>query len=599
MNSKTTIVLVGVVAAILSAAAAHAQRVMENLGRGVVAVRQAEGKVYVGWRLLAVDPDDVAFNLYRVANRTRTVRLNDYPIVESTNFVDETADLEIRNEYYVRPVIDGEEQDASGRFVLHADTPERNYIAIPLRGDYSFNRMGVGDLDGDGEYDYVVKQPDQVSDPGRYRPSEDTWKIEAYRSDGTFLWRRDLGWNIEQGVWWSPFVVYDLDSDGRAEVIAKTAPTNVDYRGPKGSRVSRGPEWFSVFDGTTGVELARANWIARGKPGLWGDSRGNRANRNLMCVAYLDGERPSVVIFRGTYALMKAEAWDYRDGRLKRRWKWSNEGLGPEFQGQGFHNLRIADVDGDGRDEILNGAILLDDDGRAVYSSGEGHGDRCYLTDIDPDRPGYEIWYCHESSKNGIGVEMLDARTGRRIFGPPEPTTGDVGRAIVEDIDPRYRGLECWSRGGSAQWLFDCKGNVLGPNSLTAHLGVWWDDDLLREIAENGRIQKWDWIEYKTHDIGTHVRKQYSEKMVADVLGDWREEIMTVDRGELRIYTTPIPSTRRFYTFMQDPVYRLDVACMSMGYTQSCYPSFYFGDGMAPPPRPNIVTPDLGAHGRR
>jgi rhamnogalacturonan endolyase len=560
----------------LSAGSILAQRQRENLGRGMVAIHQGDGMVYVGWRMLGTDPVDIAFNLYRSTGGGTAVKLNDQFITQSTNWVDDGINLSQTNSYFVRPVLNGQELAVSAPFTLPENPPERNYLSIPLQGDYVFNRAGVGDLDGDGEYDYIIKQPEQVTDPGVYSPSVDTWKIEAYKNDGTFLWRRDLGWNIVQGVWWSPMIVYDLDGDGKAEVVTKTAPTDVDYRRPSDGRVLEGPEWFTVFDGQTGAELATEDWIPRGNICDWGDCYGNRVNRNLMCVAYLDGERPSVVIFRGTYGLMKAEAWNFRNGQLENVWRWSNEGLGSEYQEQGFHEVRVGDIDGDGRDEILNGSIAIDDDGSNIYTTGEGHGDRFHLTDIDPNQPGLETWYIQEDYPDYTHpVHLRDARTGELLWGL-EGNWGDVGRGLVADIDPRQKGLECWSPQGD---LYNCKGDALGPQPNTCQFAIWWDDDLLRELLENGRIQKWNPYTQSLDRIGNAELYTYSDILIADIFGDWREEIITVpsEGGQLRIYTTTIPSTRRFPTFMHDPIYRIDVATMSMGYTQSAHPSFYFG----------------------
>ncbi len=567
-------VTIELVTTLLAVTITRAQRQRENLGRGMIAVFQGDGAVYVGWRMLGTDPENIAFNLYRSTGGGTAAKLNGTPITQSTNWVDNGVTLSQSNSYFVRPVLNGQEQEASTPFTLPVNPPEQNYMSIPLQGDYVLNRAGVGDLDGDGEYDYIIKQPEQVTDPGVYHTSVDTWKIEAYKSDGTFLWRKDLGWNIVQGVWWSPMIVYDLDGDGKAEVVAKTAPTDVDYRRPSDGRVLEGPEWFTVFDGQTGAELASEDWIPRGNICDWGDCYGNRVNRNLMCVAYLDGERPTIVIFRGTYALMKAEAWNYRDGRLENVWRWSNEGLGPEYQGQGFHEIRVADIDGDGRDEILNGSIAIDDDGSNIYTTGEGHGDRFHLTDIDPNRPGLETWYIQEAGYDHP-VHLRDARSGDLIWGL-EGNWGDVGRGLTADIDPRQKGLECWSPQGD---LYNCKGDVLGPQPNTCQFAIWWDDDQLRELLENGRIQKWNPYTQSLDQIANAELYTYSDILIADIFGDWREEIITVpsEGGELRIYTTTIPSTRRFPTFMHDPVYRIDVACMSMGYTQSAHPSFYFG----------------------
>ncbi len=359
-----------------------------------------------------------------------------------------------------------------------------------------------------------------------------------------------------------------------------------DYREASG-RVLSGPEFFSVFDGETGIELARADWIPRGNISDWGDSYGNRVNRNLMCIAYLDGVRPSLVIFRGTYALMKAEAWNYRDGTLTKLWSWSNENLGNDYQGQGFHSIRVGDVDNDGKDEILNGCILIDDDGITLYSTGEGHGDRFHLGDICPDRPGLETLYVHENpSVYTYAIDLRDSRTGTLLWGVAE-NWGDVGRGLAADIDSTHPGMECWAHTGP---LFSCTGAQIsdtGPryaSTFVCEFGIWWDDDLLRELNQGGRLLKWNKYTQSVDRIGTTA----AAIMVADVLGDWREEIIGVSSGQIRIHIPTQVSTRRFHTFMHDPIYRLDVASWGVGYPQSAHTSFYLGDGMAEPPRPQI-----------
>ena len=598
-------------------------RRMERLGRGVVAIPLGEGRVYVSWRMLATDPDDISFNLYRQIGAGKPVRVNKQPIVRTTDFVDEGVDLSQSVSYFVKPVVNGREGPPSEPFSLPANPPIRQYIAIPLKPlpnpqeNFSVHRVGIGDLDGDGEYDFVVIRPAGGKDPSQVRPSPATFKVEAYLRDGTFLWRMDLGWNIELGVHYFPLVVYDLDGDGRAEVICKTAEGTVfgdgteigdtdgdgrtDYRNERGT-VLEGPEFLSVVDGMTGKELARTPWIQRGRISDWGDNYGNRVNRNLLAVAYLDGIHPSIIVFRGYYALTKVEAWDYRDRKLVKRWTWSNEKLPKEWWGQGFHNVRIGDVDDDGRDEILHGCMLIDDDGRGVYTTGLGHGDRFHLTDIDPDQPGLEVFACHESppTYGRFGVELHCARTGKILWGPPEPTTGDVGRALAADIDPRYKGLECWAAGGGAKWLFSCKGEVISvaPKIPHCNFAIWWDGDLLRELMDihRGRsvfvIDKWDYENAKVVNLFTGAAQGAYNAPLAygDIIGDWREEVITYADGELRIYITTIPAQQRFYTFMHDPIYRIDVALQTMGYMQTPHPSFFVGVGMKRPPKPRIFV---------
>ncbi len=600
-------------------------RRMERLGRGVVAVPLGDGKVHVSWRLLGTDSDDTAFNLYRRVGNSPPVRVNRQPIARTTDFVDAGVDLSKPVSYFVRPIVKGRELASSQPFTLPANPPVRPYISVPLKPlpndweNQSVQRVGVGDLDGDGEYDFVVIRPAGGKDPAQVRPSPTTFKVEAYLRNGTFLWRMDLGWNIELGVHYFPLVVYDLDGNGRAEVICKTAEGTVfgdgrqigdtngdgrtDYRNEQGT-VLEGPEFLSVIDGLTGKEVARAPWIERGNIADWGDNYGNRVNRNLLAIAYLDGVRPSIIVFRGYYALTKVEAWDYRNGRLVKRWHWSNEKLPKEWWGQGYHNVRIGDVDGDGKDEILHGAMLIDDDGREVYTTGLGHGDRFHLSDIDPDRPGLEVFACHESPKasRGMGVELHCARTGKILWGPPEPTTGDVGRAMAADIDPRYPGMECWGGGGGARWLFSAKGEVISvaPRMPYCNFGIWWDGDFLRELMDvwrgSLRIDKWGYEQAEAVNLLTApAQGAYNAPLFyGDILGDWREEVIVYADGELRIYVTTIPAQQRLYTLMHDPIYRLSVACHTMGYMQATQPGFFLGVGMKPPPRPRIVTADAG-----
>lgn len=596
---------------VLSKGAPLPSRPVEPLGRGLVALPLGEGKVYLSWRLLGTDPKDVAFNLYRKGGDGRPVRVNRQPIARTTDFVDIGVNLDRTTAYFVRPVFGGKEGEPSETFALPAHAPPLPYRTLPLQplaGDEnrSVHRVGIGDLDGDGEYDFVVIRPAGGKDPAQVRPSPTTFKVEAYLRDGTFLWRMDLGWNIEHGVHYFPLIVYDLDGDGRAEVACKTAEGTVfgdgtsigdtdgdgrtDYRNEQGT-VLEGPEFLSVVDGLTGKERARAPWIPRGRISEWGDHYGNRVNRNLMAVAHLDGLHPSMVVVRGYYALTKVEAWDYRKGTLTPRWRWSNEGLPKEWWGQGFHNLRIGDVDGDGKDEILMGALTLDENGQELYTTGLGHGDRFHLADIDPARPGLEVFACHESPRacQGKGVELYDARTGTLLWGPPEPTTGDVGRALAADIDPRYPGMECWGAGGGARWLFSCQGKVISvaPQVPYCNFAIWWDGDLLRELMDvwrgTLRIDKWDYENAQPINLLTApAQGAYNAPLAyGDILGDWREEVIIYANSELRIYITTLPAQQRFRTLMHDPLYRLSVACETMGYMQAPQPGFYLGAGMS------------------
>jgi rhamnogalacturonan endolyase len=557
-------------------------RAMENLGRGIVALNIGGGRVYVSWRMLRTDPVDIAFNLYRKSGEGDPVKVNDAPIVNTTDFVDDDVDTSKNNTYFVRPVINGTEGAPSASFTLPADAPVCNYISIPLRTDIpsGARHVGVGDLDGDGEYDFVVKRGDQDIDPSQHTVPTETYKLEAYKRDGTFLWRVDLGKNIRPGVWYSPFIVYDLDGDGKAEVAAKIGENEEDWNGDgrtdytdSEGRALEGPEYFVILDGMTGRILARENWIERGNVSEWGDNYGNRVDRHLMAVAYLCGCLPSLIIARGTYTKIYVEAWNWRNGLLTKAWRWYKPS-----GGGGFHNVRIGDVDDDGKDEVIYGSIAIDNDGTTMWITGEGHGDRMHMTDIDPTRPGKEIWYVQERSPN-FGVHLRDARTGELIWGKSGQGFSDVdiGRGLAADIDPRHEGLECWASVGD---LYNAKGETIGARPSKCNFAIWWDEDLLREHLDGTNIAKWDYNQSKLVNIFTAsecaVGSRSAPMGYGDILGDWREEVWYVaDKKELRIYVTTIPAVTRLCTLMHDSDYRTSVACETMGYMQATQPSFY------------------------
>ncbi|MBW3627726.1 MAG: silent information regulator protein Sir2 [Gemmatimonadetes bacterium] len=542
-------------------------RIEEKLGRGMLAMRTGPQAVYLGWRLLETDPSDIAFNVYRATAGGRATKLNRDPIRTTTDFIDTAARLTRENAWFVRPVVNGAEQAESGRVVLAANAAELPYRAIKLREDLdtrAVHKLGIGDLDGDGEYDFVVKRPGGAIDPGRVRRSPDTFKVEGYRSDGTFLWRNDLGWSIELGTWYSPMLVYDFSGDGKADVALKTG--DGDPRDANG-QVLTGPEYLSIWDGLTGRQVTRAPWPERGNVRDWGDDYGNRMNRNLMAIAYLDGKTPSVLAARGTYGLMKMDAWLLHRDTLRKAWHWTNQTSGFRYQGQGQHTIKVANIDDDPADEILNGAIAIDNDGRIMWSTGMGHGDRMYVTDVDPDRPGLEAVYIYEDPHPKNGFSLWDASTGDMIFGINEETADNqLGSAVVADIDPAHPGMELWAD----KYYFTARGQRI-PGEVPPQTGlVWWDADLLREIAHRGTVAKW-----RGPTLATGI--EGAVMSWADVVGDWREEIITFANGELRIYSTTIPAADRRVTLMQDPIYRLDVAHKAMGYDMPPMTSYYLG----------------------
>ena len=273
-------------AVLLTSLVTTAAPAQESVHRALVAVMTDSGEPYLGWRLLAEDPPDVAFNVYRQTDDEAPVRVNPQPITHSTNLLDSAAPAGRPHRWFVRAVIDGQEMESSEVASLPANAPPDQVRTIALQGDYDFNRVGIADLDGDGILDYVIKQPGSGHglDPGTIRHSPDTFKLEAYNgATGEFMWRYDLGWNMTMGVWWTPYITGDFDGDGRDEVALKMAPyaaTPEEALIDEGGFVLEGPEYLLVLDGETGEEIARADWIERGDPERWGDPRGNRVNRN-------------------------------------------------------------------------------------------------------------------------------------------------------------------------------------------------------------------------------------------------------------------------------------------------------------------------------
>ena len=584
------LLLAGTVWAVCAAGAAQAP---ERLDRGMVAVHAAPGKVYLGWRLLRADPAQIAFHVYRSTAGGRPVRLNREPLTQSTNFVDEGAPLDRENAWWVRPVAGGREREASARAELPANPPLRQYLSIKLQGDYTVNKLAVADLDGDGKMDYVIKQPGASIDPGEsyWRRSPDTYKLEAYRHDGAFLWRKDLGWNIELGVWYSPLVVFDLDGDGKAEIALKSAPTGADYRDAEG-HVLRGPEYCSILAGTTGQEITKVDWIARGNVADWGDQSGNRASRNVIGAAYLDGNRPSLLVHRGTYTTMRVDAYNLFDRQLRKLWSWNGDEENPRVRGQGMHGLKAADLDQDGRDELVLGAAALDDNGKLLWNTGLGHPDVVYVADIDPARPGLEIAYGHEWKQAENGICVVEARTGKILWGLKAPTTHIHDQGMVADLDPSRPGMEIYGAeaDGSRFWLHSAQGELLASEDMggnSPHALYWGDGPIKAYIPGPSRFRRAGprpkaapgeraalvppradsivsrILKYKGPQIGDITGRIVG---LADVIGDWREEIITSVEGELRIYTTTIPATTRRATLLQDRLYRNDTAFEAIGY---------------------------------
>ncbi|WP_187262671.1 rhamnogalacturonan lyase [Pontibacter beigongshangensis] len=629
---------------LLGSLGSSAQRVMENLGRGVVAVPQ-QGSVYVSWRLLGTDRDEIAFNLYRSTGAGKPVKLNKKPIATTTDFTDTSADLTQPNAYVVRPVLKGKEQPASKAFIVQANPALQPYLAIPLqvpaggeiggrKFSYYANDASAADLDGDGEYEIILKwEPSNARNPPQTGLTGNQL-LDAYKLDGTLLWRIDLGKNIRSGAAYTQFLVYDFDGDGKAELICKTADGTIDGTGhsignkekdwrthtPDSrlyGKVAGGPEYLTVFDGKTGAALATASYVPDRYPldgwgGIGGnggnDSTASRADRFSACVAYLDGSLPSAVMIRGWYGRTVAAAWDWRDGKLTQRWVFDT--ALPEWQaysGMANHSVTVADFDDDGKDEICVGAMTIDHDGKGLFSTGLRHGDALHAGDLLPSRPGLEVFGIHESEGKTIplqtpGSAMFDGRTGELIWANNPGV--DVGRGMAADIDPNYPGAESWGAPGGTRRADT--GEIIYPETPNStNFAAWWDADPLRELVDQTQITKWDWQTRSTQTLleATGAAANNGSKatpcLTADLLGDWREEIIwrSADNSELRIYSSTIPATNRLYTLMHDPQYRLAIAWQNVAYNQPPHPGFFIGAGMQKPPRPNIVFPKRKASG--
>ncbi|MGN0853683.1 MAG: DUF6807 family protein [Kiritimatiellia bacterium] len=545
-----------------------ARRPVEKMDRGVVASVSSNG-TYVSWRMLETDAPDAAFDLWRKVGE-RVEKVNAAPIVQTSDFflpgfTDAAAAYSVDGKTFTP--------------VRSANRPGAPYVSIPLQdANATVQAVGVGDLDGDGAYDYVVKTPAGGTDPWDlvWHPAKDTYKLEAYDSKGGFLWRRDLGWNIEMGIWYSPFVVVDLDGDGKAEVVAKTAPLSPDYRDPDG-RVTSGPEYMTVFDGLTGQVRAQVPWISRASPDPAGDYN-HYNSRNQIAVACLDGKTPCVIMERGTYGKMIVDAYRFTGTALERVWRFNNEFMPRRFRGQGDHACLCGDVDGDGCDEVLIGSLTLDHDGTVLWCNGRGHSDAHYYGDIDPRRPGMELAFVYETRQKDGGLLLADPVTGEEIWKLPVPTRHVHGCGICADLDPAHPGLEIYGQevdqSGSSKekthpqsdnrWFYAADGTLLSSyTNCTFRYGngvrnAFWDADLQREVFARG---------LSDHE-GATVAKIPSPLLVADLFGDWREEIVTRVPGEIRIYTTDIPAMDRRLTLMRDASYRSRVTMWTSGYDQ-------------------------------
>jgi len=567
----------------------------EKLDRGLISVRSGSGNL-VQWRLLGTEAASTGFNVYRAGTKIAG------PITASTNYLD--AGAAANATYTVRAVVGGTERAASETSLTFAN----GYLDVPISkpgADYTANDGSVGDVDGDGRLEVVLKwDPTNAKDNSQSGVTGNVY-LDAYELDGTRLWRIDLGRNIRAGAHYTQLQVYDYDGDGKAEVAVKTADgtrsgtgqvigdASADHRNSAGYVLS-GPEYFTVFDGRTGAILATTSFVPpRGTVSSWGDSYGNRVDRFLAGTAYLDGKRPSIIMARGYYTRAVVTAWDYRDGKLTQRWSFDSNASGNStYAGQGNHALITADVDQDGKQEIIYGAAAIDDNGKPLWNTRTGHGDAAHLGDLIPSRPGLEYFKVTESASQP-DAWMADARTGEILW--KTAATGDNGRGVSDDIYPGSAGAESWSSSDSQ--LRDTTGAAIGRKPSSTNFLAYWDGDTSRELLDGTRIDKYgtggDTRLLTASGVHSNNSTKATPVLSGDLFGDWREEVIwaTSDDSALRIYATPVATTTRVWTLLHDQQYRTAIAWQNTAYNQPPHPGFFLGTPFALPAKPNVYTP--------
>ncbi|MEY4514915.1 MAG: hypothetical protein RLZZ450_7037 [Pseudomonadota bacterium] len=596
---------------------------VERLDRGLVAV-QIAGGVYVGFRLFADEYDPAAtqpaaFTLLR--DGVEITKLSG-----ATNYVDPMGSAKSR--YAVRT--------AAGATSAEVTPLAQPYLRVPIEPPaggktdgsptcetaneaytYSANDASAADLDGDGAYELILKWDPSNSKDNSQSGCTGNVYLDAYKIDGTRLWRIDLGPNIRAGAHYTQFMVYDFDGDGLAELAVKTAPGTRDAtdtflgKGPAesddDSKVYRslsnasgrtgyiltGPEYLTVFDGKTGRERDTVDFDqARGSVKDWGDDYGNRVDRFLAAVAYLDDTGlPSVVMARGYYTRTTLVAYNFRAGKLTQLWKFDSnqsarDAKNKPFSGQGAHAMSVANVDADRGQELIYGAMVVDHDGKGRCSTGYGHGDALHVSDLVTTRPGLEVFMPHEDGAQP-SYDMHDASTCETlVLGPVNGN--DTGRGVAADLSASP-GAELWSAGGPG--LLSSAGERVGSMPSSTNFLAYWDGDDYRELVDKTSVSKYGAGELvRCAECAANNTTKSNPALVADLLGDYREEVIwrETDSRALRIYTTTIPTQRRLFTLMHDPQYRVAIAWQNTAYNQPPHPSFALVADGAPPARPDV-----------
>ena len=589
----------------------------EKLSRGLIGIPTEDG-MYFSWRMTLEDAAGLQFDLYRSSGGGAEVKLNKEPIDRTSDFLDRTVDYTVDNRWTLKATT-GEVTTWT-----RLKGEERNpYLSVPvckpedgeIAGEsftYTANDCSVGDLDGDGEYEIILKwSPSNSKRPPQRGFTGNTY-LDAYKMDGTRLWRIDLGPNVRSGAATTNFLVFDFDGDGCAEICCKTGDGTVDGLGhrigdaqadwrtwdkksPTYGKIVNGPEYLTVFEGRTGKELDSKEYIPTRYPlDGWGgvggncgnDNTGGRSDRFTAGVAFLDGKTPSPVMVRGWYGRTVVAAWTFTNGALKHTWTFDSAAPGWEaYSGMGNHSVTVADFDGDGCDEICVGAMTVDHDGKGLFTTGLRHGDALHAGRFIPSRQGMQVFGVHENEgdneivKRTPAVAMFDGATGEIIW--QDGLGQDAGRGVAADIDPRYDGAECWCnigglrRGDTGEIISNRK-----PDSC--NFTIYWDADPLAELLDHVSISKWNWnaestdLLLKAEGVVSNNGTKGNPCLSGDILGDWREEVIwpSEDQTELRIYSTTIPAVDRRATWMNDRQYRLAIAWQNVAYNQPPHSSF-------------------------
>jgi rhamnogalacturonan endolyase len=570
---------------------------MEYLDRGIYAVKNGGG-MFISWRWNGDDSDNAEFRLYRDDQLIYTAKSGD-----PTCYQDNGGSA---NSKYRVDCVEGGAVTSSENCKF---TAGQNYFDIKLNrpgNQYSPNDCTLGDVDGDGQYEIFLKWDPSNAKDNSQKGKTDNVFIDCYTLTGKQLWRIDLGKNIRAGQHYTQMSVADFDCDGKAELITKTSDGTKDGKGKvigDGSKDYRngdgyiltGPEFITLFDGQTGAALDTIDFpVGRGKVSDWGDGYGNRVDRMNSGIAYLDGEHPTAIYGRGYYTRLTWSALDVKNGKLVKRWVYDSGNKGGAY-GNGNHNVMAADVDGDGKQEVITGSAVIDDNGKLLWSSGDGHGDAMHVGDFDPDNPGLEIWECHEGGPHG--ETLYDARTGKKLFHIKGTT--DTGRCAADNVWAGNKGAEFW--GAADGNVYDKNGKKLGGKKPAMNFFIYWDGDVEREILDGNKITKMNGAEkldgiFTANGCSANNGSKNVPCLTADLFGDWREELIlrTNDNNSLRIWCTTSNTKVRLTTLMHEPQYRAQDNCQQSCYNQPPHTSYYLSSDTALPARPRISLNKTG-----